>query len=86
MEPATHTINNLFLQLGLPGDDQAIENFIAQHRPLKPGVDLCNAEFWNDAQREFIREAIGDDADWAVPVDMLDTRLREVTEPKCSFN
>jgi hypothetical protein len=71
-----HPLSALFRQLGLEGSASAIENFIAAHRPLPGSKALTDAPFWNAAQREFFRQAINDDANWALSVDQLDARLR----------
>ncbi|MBX3680524.1 MAG: DUF2789 domain-containing protein [Rhodocyclaceae bacterium] len=76
METPIHSINNLFAQLGLPSDTAAIDNFIAQHRPLASGIELADAPFWSGAQASFLREEVREDADWAEIVDQLDARLR----------
>ncbi len=76
METPIHTINNLFAQLGLPSDTMAIDNFIADHRPLASGIELPDAPFWTKAQASFLREEVREDADWAEIVDQLDARLR----------
>lgn len=74
METERHNINELFQQLGLPDDDNAIERFISEHE-LPRSQRLTEANFWNEAQAEFLRSAIDEDADWAEIVDELDTRL-----------
>jgi len=76
METPMHTMNNLFAQLGLPSDAAAIDSFIAEHAPLASGIELADAPFWTEAQANFLREEIHEDADWAEIVDQLDTRLR----------
>jgi len=75
MEANLHTMNNLFAQLGLPADDAAIERFIATHRPLDNGVALYRAPFWSASQRAFLKEEIIEDADWAMVIDELNSRL-----------
>ena len=76
METPMHTMNNLFAQLGLPSDAAAIDSFIVEHAPLASGIELADAPFWTEAQANFLREEIHEDADWAEIVDQLDTRLR----------
>ena len=34
-----------------------------------------HAPFWNDAQRQFLREELREDADWAIVVDELSEAL-----------
>jgi hypothetical protein len=75
MQAQLHTMNNLFAQLGLPADEAAIESFIATHRPLDSGTALYRAPFWSASQREFLKEEIIEDADWAAVIDELNGRL-----------
>jgi len=76
METEFHTFSELFDQLGLPSDPKSIEQFIARHKPLADDVRLADAPFWNEAQREFLVDAIIDDSDWAEQVDQLNALLR----------
>lgn len=76
MQEQLHTLNNLFAQLGLPSDDAAIDAFIASHRPLDNSIPLYRASFWSEAQRDFLKEEIIEDADWATVIDDLNRRLR----------
>ncbi len=80
MEPFVHSMNNLFRQLGLPDDDNAVESFIRSHQPLPSSVFLPDATFWSNAQADFLREAISDDADWAEVVDELDSLLHSAPQ------
>ena len=75
MEAPTHSINNLFAQLGLPSDDAAIEHFIKTHQALTTSVVLSDATFWTPAQAAFLREEILKDADWAEIIDQLNAKL-----------
>lgn len=75
MDAPYHHFAELFRQLGLPSDDEAIGHFIALHRPLPAGVSLCDASFWSNGQRQFLREQIARDADWAAVVDALSLSL-----------
>ena len=77
MDTAPHNLSTLFEQLGMPSDASAIENFIAQHRPLPDDVGISEAPFWNANQAEFIRRAWEEDADWADTIDELNVRLHE---------
>jgi len=76
METQLHTMTNLFDQLGLPSSDSDIQRFIESHRPLAPEIMLSNAPFWSATQAKFLRDQIANDADWAVVVDKLNSRLR----------
>lgn len=76
MEANLHTINNLFAQLGLPSDADAISAFIESHRPIGQNLAVSEASFWTPSQAKFLRQQILQDADWAIVVDELSTRLR----------
>lgn len=75
MENNLHTMTHLFAQLGLPAEPAAIDHFIAAHRPLARGTELPCASFWSSAQRDFLKEEIVEDADWAGVIDELNVRL-----------
>lgn len=76
MEAPDHSLNALFDQLGLPSSNEEIELFLARHKPLDIEIPLTQADFWTDAQADFLAQAIMDDADWAEVVDHLDALLR----------
>ena len=71
MTQTFHELEELFRQLGLASDPASIEQFVAAHRPLPKDVALCEAPFWSVSQAQFLREALGEDADWAEVVDAL---------------
>lgn len=76
MEVATPTMDALFAQLGLPNSRKDIDEFLDAHSPLPHKVLLADAPFWTSAQAAFLKQALKDDADWAVVVDELSTLLR----------
>ncbi len=76
MESHTHSIANLFAQLGLPNDEAAINAFISTHAPLPNDVQLTNASFWTPVQAAFLKTEIAEDADWSTVIDTLDVQLR----------
>ncbi|MBV7300061.1 DUF2789 domain-containing protein [Enterovibrio paralichthyis] len=76
MEVFNHDLENLFKQLGLAADSQAINTFIANHH-LSDDESLAQAAFWSPSQRQFLEEAMHQDADWAEHIDILDTLLRK---------
>ena len=76
MESQTHTMTNLFAQLGLPDDTASIDAFITAHAPLPHDKRLADADFWTPAQAAFLRAELAEDADWSAVVDTLDARLR----------
>ena len=61
MEANTHSMTQLFSQLGLPAEPSAIQAFIALHRPLAARTALHEASFWTPVQAAFLREKIEDD-------------------------
>ena len=74
MDTNPSSMTNLFLQLGLPAGKPAIAAFIEDHQ-LPEQTALVDAPFWNDAQRQFLREELREDADWAIVVDELSEAL-----------
>lgn len=75
MDTSHHTLNDLFAQLGLGSDDEAIEDFLSRHH-LSGQEELSKADFWSEGQRKFLRDAIAEDANWCEVVDELDALLR----------
>ena len=78
MDQPIHRFSELFAQLGLASDEQAIGQFLAAHRPLADQIALADAPFWTAAQAAFLREELLEDADWAEMVDQLNVALRAV--------
>lgn len=76
MESAFHRFSELFAQLGLPNDQDAIGQFLSDHTPLPNGVRLPDAPFWSTSQATFLREALLQDSDWAELADQLSEALR----------
>jgi hypothetical protein len=76
MQPPDHSLASLFLQLGLDDDDTEIENFITRNGSLPHDALLHEASFWNASQAAFLKQAVEEDADWAIVVDQLDSMLR----------
>ena len=76
MEDKPHELCDLFSQLGLPGDSASIEKFIKSHRPLPDSVPISEAPFWSKSQRDLLKQAYIQDADWVPLVDQLNVRLR----------
>ncbi|MCG7498378.1 DUF2789 domain-containing protein [Vibrio sp. Of7-15] len=73
MEVFEHNLANLFSQLGI--NEKEVQ-FIAEHS-LKDGQKLTEAPFWTPTQKQFLAEALADDADWCEVIDQLDMMLRE---------
>ena len=76
MDTPFHRFDELFAQLGLPNDNAAIAGFIDRHAPLASDVRLEDAPFWTPAQARFLRDAVGEDSDWAEVADQLSAALR----------
>jgi len=76
MESSFHSLENLFMQLGLDNSSGAIDNFI-QHNKLNQSQKLEDASFWSPAQSAFIQECLSEDSDWAEVVDQLNAMLHE---------
>ncbi len=76
MQQQFHSFSELFSQLGLDADEDAIEAFLKQHSPLARDIDLPDAPFWSSAQSQFLQEALLTDSDWAEMVDALNLALR----------
>lgn len=74
MDTTESSMTNLFLQLGLPAGKHEIAAFIRDHQ-LPEDVRIAEAGYWNDGQRQFLREELGEDADWAIVIDELSEAL-----------
>jgi hypothetical protein len=77
MDISPKTLNTLFQQLGLPGDDNGIETFIKTHGPIPGDRPVWEAPFWTESQQAFLRESLESDADWAEVVDELSALLHQ---------
>lgn len=75
MESPTHSLNALFAQLGMDNCDEAIEAFVTQHKGKTAHALLYEADFWSRSQADFLKQAIEEDADWAMVVDQLSALL-----------
>jgi hypothetical protein len=75
MDMSTQDLTNLFAQLGLDNSPSAIKDFIASHK-LPADISLAQATFWNEAQANFLKENLKQDADWCVVIDKLNLLLR----------
>jgi hypothetical protein len=64
----------LFEQLGLSSDEAAMQAFIAEHQ-LDNDTKLVDAPFWSEQQRNFLKEELLSDAEWAPIVDELNVAL-----------
>jgi len=76
MESPIHRFHDLFAQLGLPNQPHEIRQFLTEHCPVAPDIELPNAPFWTPAQASFLREALEQDSDWSELADQLNEALR----------
>lgn len=76
MDSTTHTFADLFIQLGLDGDEVSIRRFCASHT-LAGETLLPDADFWTPQQAQFLRESWHQDSDWVAQIDQLNTSLRK---------
>ena len=74
MDTTESSMTNLFLQLGLQAEKREIADFIRMHQ-LPEDVRVSEAAFWNEGQRQFLREEWVEDADWAIVVDEFNEAL-----------
>lgn len=75
MKHVHYSLEDLFAQLGLNSEKEAVDSFIAQHRPLPNEVALYRAPIWSPTQRTFLKEEIIGDGEWALAIDELNRRL-----------
>ncbi|QFU23695.1 DUF2789 domain-containing protein [Shewanella eurypsychrophilus] len=75
MDTTPQDLSHLFEQLGLDNSDENIERFITSHT-IPANILLCQAEFWNESQKSFLKESIEEDAQWSELIDHLDAQLR----------
>lgn len=78
MEMINHTLEDLFLQLGLSNTKESMSAFIRNNR-LPDNISLEQAAFWSAGQAQFIHEALEQDSDWCELIDQLDAQLRHKT-------
>ena len=76
MDTQPHELCDLFSQLGLPSDPESIEKFIKKHQRLPEEVPISEAPFWTQSQRDLLKQAYIQDAEWVPLVDQLNVRLR----------
>lgn len=77
MHGTVYTMTDLFKQLGLPADHHSIAAFIDKHAGACQTCALPYAMIWTESQRAFLKEAINDDSDWAIPAERLTSLLSE---------
>ncbi len=76
MELPAYDLKTLFDQLGLPSENEAIDDFIEAH-PLDANTKLIDAECWTPQQAQLLKEWLRADGEEAVLVDELNVRLHD---------
>ena len=76
MELPAYDLKTLFDQLGLPSENEAIDDFIEAH-PLDANTKLIDAKFWTAQQALLLKEWLRADGEEAVMVDELNLRLHK---------
>ena len=69
-------MTNLFEQLGLDSNEEAIQKFIETHQ-LDADTLIVDAPYWSVGQKQFLAEKIKSDGEWALVVDQLNESLHE---------
>lgn len=72
---STPTMKDLFSQLGLDSSDEGIDYFIYQNKGLPENMHIEDADIWTDAQRNFIKAELEEDAEWCELIDQLNVML-----------
>ncbi|SNX29160.1 Protein of unknown function [Polynucleobacter meluiroseus] len=81
MKSIIHPLKDLFEQLGLASGHAEITQFIAQHAPLADSIVLAEVDFFTKDQRDFLRDELLKDAEWAAAIDLLNSQIR-IPPPK----
>ena len=76
MNKPFESLQDLFKQLGLPDGCDQIQLFLQSHSPLDESTLLADAAWWTPDQRDFLRDELIKDADWAEAIDLLNSQLR----------
>lgn len=80
------SLTALFEQLGLPSDEAAITQFIAQNGSLPADMPIWYAPCWNASQAQFLREKTFDDGEWVDVIDELNTRMHQTPILSCEID
>ena len=75
MDTTPQDLSHLFEQLGIDNSEDNIDKFIADNQ-IPKNVLISQADFWNESQKSFLREAIEEDAQWSELIDHLDVLIR----------
>lgn len=76
MEQYHTALSELFAQLGLPNQQQEIQQFIKINSGLASDIKIENAQCWTPSQAAFLKTALAEDAEWAEVIDQLSSLLR----------
>ncbi|KXI28171.1 DUF2789 family protein [Paraglaciecola hydrolytica] len=76
MEHNHTALSDLFAQLGLSADQEAITEFVQKNAGLPAEIKIENAPIWTKQQAAFLRSALAEDAEWAEVIDQLNALLR----------
>ena len=69
-------MTHLFEQLGLDASEDAIALFIVTHQ-LNAQTHIVQADYWSEAQSQFLEEKIQSDGEWSIVVDQLNESLHD---------
>ena len=75
MDTTSNDLSHLFKQLGLPHDQEGIDDFVLQNK-LEKHTLIIDADCWNSGQKAFLKEALLEDAQWSEVIDQLDVMMR----------
>ena len=75
MDTTSNDLSHLFKQLGLPHDQEGIDDFVIQNKLAKHTL-IIDADCWNPGQKAFLKEALLEDAQWSEVIDQLDVMMR----------
>lgn len=75
MDTTPQDLSHLFEQLGIDNSEDNIDKFIADNQ-IPNNVLISQANFWNESQKSFLKEAIDEDAQWSELIDHLDVLIR----------
>lgn len=71
---AEPTLQLLFEQLGLASEEAEIDQFVKTHQ-ISADTNIVDASFWNEGQKQFLRQKLLADDHWAIIVDELNLKL-----------
>ena len=74
LDTGTHTLNELFKQLGLPATDAEIDQFVEANQ-LSKDTRMINAPIWTRAQKQFLDQQWNRDSAWVTAIDELNARM-----------